>query len=567
MFLRLSAVFSVFRAAFGNPVLRRVGFAYALFAAAEFGLWITLLVFAYGRGGAGTSTLIVLVQLVPCIVLGPFIGAFVDRRRPSTVLRAGYGCQAITMAAVAVAIGLHAPAAVIFALAPLTALSITMTRSPQAALLPAIVRTPDELTAANVMTGWTDGAASLVGPALAGLLLAVRGPTAAVTASAAMSALALGLTAGLTGPAPATTDVEQQDQAEDSNGSASGGAAGLGRMLASIGSGARANLRVAARNPPTRVLLTLHTFYFVLIGALDVLCVVLAVAYLHMGSGGPGFLNATLGAGALCAALLTAFLVGRRNLSRTLAVALLLAVLALALISAVPHVVPVLFLIAVVGLSGAVFDTTGRTLLQRSAPSDAIAGTFSILESLMDLGLALGAVLVRVALAIGGIRAALIAPALCACILIAVLWRRLREIDLSATIPQVEIQLLRSIPLFVALPAPSLEGLARELVPLAAPRGTVVIREGDSGDRYYAVADGELVVSRSGNVQGTVARGDGFGEIALIRNVPRTATVTAATDTLLYFLQKELFVETITGHASASSAARTVITRHLGEDT
>ena len=73
-----------------------------------------------------------------------------------------------------------------------------------------------------------------------------------------------------------------------------------------------------------------------------------------------------------------------------------------------------------------------------------------------------------------------------------VLWRRLRNIDASATIPQVEIQLLRSIPIFAALPAPSLEGVARQLLPVAVPTGTVVIREGDCGDRYYAVADGEL---------------------------------------------------------------------------
>ncbi len=555
MFLRLAAVLPVFRAAFGNPVLRRVGFAYALFVSAEFGIWIALLVFAYGRGGASASTSIVLVQLIPCIVLGPLIGAYVDRRRPSRVLRVGYGSQALTMAAVAVAIGLDAPTFVVFVLAPLTALSLTMTRSPQAAVLPAIVRTPDELTAANVMTGWTDGAASLVGPALVGVLLAVSGTAAAVAATAVMSFLAMVLIAGVAGPAAAVGGV------------ASPGELPNGELSSpdSIWTGARGNLAVTARNPQIRVLLTLHTFYFVVIGALDLLCVVLAVDFLHMGPGGAGFLNAALGAGALIAAFVTAFLVGRRHLAHTLTIALGVAVLALALIAAIPKVVPALLLIATVGLAGAVFDTTGRTLLQRSAPSDAIAGTFSILESLMDFGLAVGAIVVRVALSIGGIRAALLAPAVCAFVLMAVLWRRLRSIDESATVPQVEIQLLRSIPIFAALPAPSLEGVARELVPIEVPKGTVVIKEGDRGDRYYAVADGELTIARGGEFQGTVAHGDGFGEIALIRDVPRQATVTAVSDALLYCLEKELFVETVTGYASASSAARAVITRHIGE--
>jgi CRP-like cAMP-binding protein len=131
-------------------------------------------------------------------------------------------------------------------------------------------------------------------------------------------------------------------------------------------------------------------------------------------------------------------------------------------------------------------------------------------------------------------------------------------------VPQVEIQLLRSLPLFAALPAPSLEGIARELEPQSVPAGTVVIREGDGGDTYYAVAHGELAVSRQGRVVQTVTRGDGFGEIALIRDVPRQASVTAVTDALLYTLRKEPFVQTVTGHATVASAAGTIIARHLG---
>ena len=320
------------------------------------------------------------------------------------------------------------------------------------------------------------------------------------------------------------------------------------------------------RHPQIRVLLALHTFYFVLIGALDLLCVILAVDYLHLGPGGPGFLNAALGGGALLAGFLTAFLVGRRHLANSLTVTLSIAVVALALIGAIRSVAPVILLIGAVGLTGAVFDVTGRTLLQRSAPSDAIAGSFSILEALMDFGLALGAVLVRVAIAIGGLKAALFAPAVVALLLIAGLWRRIQKVDDSATVPQVEIQLLRSIPIFAALPAPSLEGIARDLETLTVSQGTVVIKEGERGDCYYAIAEGELAVSRESQFLQMVSRGDGFGEIALIRDVPRQATVTAATDASLYTLERELFVQTVTSHATAMSAVEGVISRHLGDD-
>jgi hypothetical protein len=319
-------------------------------------------------------------------------------------------------------------------------------------------------------------------------------------------------------------------------------------------------------NPQIRVLLVLHTFYFVILGALDLLCVVLAFDYLHMGPGGPGFLNAALGAGALLAGFVTAFLVGRRKLANGLTVAIAAAVVALALISVIPRVAPALVLIGVVGLAGAVFDITDRTLLQRSAPSDAMAGLFSIREALMDSGLALGAILVRVAIAIGGLRAALVAPAVVAVLLIAGLWRQLRSIDSSATVPQVEIQLLRSISIFSALPAPSLEGLARNLEALTVSEGSVVIREGEHGDCYYAVAEGELAIERDGQLVQVVARGDGFGEIALIRDVPRQATVTAVSDATLYTLNKELFVQAVTGHMPAMVTVGTIISGHLGDD-
>jgi len=568
MFLRFRTVVPVFRTAFENPVLRRVGFAYALFGSAEFGVWITLLVYAYGHGGPSASMLMVLFQLVPCVALGPFLGALADRRRPSRVLCLGYGLQALSLGAVAVAIGLGGPTVVVFALAPLTSLSFTMTRPPQAALLPAIVRTPNELTAANVMTGWTDSAAALVGPATVGIVLAWRGPGLAVAAMACLTVVSTFLVARVVGPAAAissdavpggTGGVAEADHAGNLM-------SGIRRAVASIRTGAGSNLRVAVRNPHIRALLALHTFYFVLIGALDLLCVILAVNYLHMGPGGPGFLNAALGGGALLAGLVTAFLVGRLHLAHTLIVALSIAVVALALIGVIPRVAPAVLLIGTVGLAGAVFDVTGRTLLQRSAPADAIAGSFSILEALMDSGLALGAILVRVAIAIGGLKAALVAPAVVALLLIAGLWRRIQKIDASATVPQVEIQLLRSISIFAALPAPSLEGIARNLEPLTVSKGTVVIKEGERGDCYYAVAGGELAISRDSQLLHVVSRGDGFGEIALIRDVPRQATVTAATDASLYTLDRELFVQAVTGHATALSAVGTIITGHLGDD-
>ncbi len=144
---------------------------YALCCTAELGIWIALLIYAYAHGGTAAGATIVLVQLVPCIVLGPFLGAVADVRDPQRVVVGMVG-QVVSMGALAGAIAWGAPEWVVFTLAPMAALSITLTRPTQAALFPAVVRTPEELTAANVMSGWTYGVACLVGPALAGALVA-----------------------------------------------------------------------------------------------------------------------------------------------------------------------------------------------------------------------------------------------------------------------------------------------------------------------------------------------------------------------------------------------------------
>jgi len=535
---RLAVVRGVFRDALANHSLRRIEFGYSMFFGAELVVWLALLVYAYDHGGSSSATLMALVQLIPCAVVAPFLGALADRRRPGRILFVSYLLQAASMAVVAAVIASKAPEWLPFALAPVICLAITASRPAQAALLPSVVRTPEELTAANVLTGWGEGASGALAPALAGLLLAASGPALAIAATAVMTLIAALLVVRSPGPVPVPSGKPVMSQLSS-------------------------NLKNARSDPSTRVLLTLHSYYFVLIGAVDVLCVILAISVLGLGSGGSGYLNAASGVGVVIAGSVTALLVTRERLAATMMGGLAFAVVALAVLGIKPTVIGAFLLLAAVGLGGSVFDVTARTLVQRVVPSDAVAGVFSLLECLMNVGLALGVLVVRFAILAGGYRWALIAPAALGIVLGAVLWRRIKTIDDNADVKQVECQLLRAISIFAALPPPSIEGLAQRLERETTPAGSVIMREGERGDRYFAVADGTVSVTRKGRHLAYLGRGDGFGEIALINNVERTATVTAETPTLLYTLDKEPFVLAVTGHPAVEAAARDVTERYL----
>ena len=513
-----------------NAELRRVELAFAAFNGAEWAVWIAMLVYAYEQGGATTAGLVALAQLVPAGLFAPVAAGRADRMRPGRVLAFGYAAQAVAMAATGAVLLASGPALLAYALAAVAATAVTITRPAQAALLPTLARTPDELTATNVVGGWIESVSMLAAPAAAGVLLGLGGPGWVFVTMAALAALGGVLVAPIAGPPPA------------------GGSDAATESAWHLLTGA----------PQARLLVGLLGAQYVAIGALDVLYVVLAVSVLDLGGSGAGFLNAAFGAGGVAGIAATAALVGRARLAPALGVSIVVWGVAFGVLAAWPTVLGTFLLLTVAGGARSLFDVAGRTLLQRTAAPHVLARVFGLLEGLSMAGLAAGSLLAPALVGLGGPRTALLGLALLLPALALATRRSLAAADRAATVPVVQAGLLRALPIFAPLPGTQLERVARNLEPLTAAPGETVIRQGDVGDRFYVVASGELEALYDGNAVSQLGRGDGFGEIALLRDVPRTVTIVARTESALYALERDDFLDALTGSARARREAERI---------
>jgi MFS family permease len=531
-----------FRSLAGNRALLRVLVGYGLFVLTEYSVWIAMLVYAYSRGGAAVAGLVAVAQLVPAAVVAPVVAALADRWSPVVLLAGGYLVQAVAMAATAAAVMAGAPLAA-YAAAVAAATAVTATRPAQAALIPSVAVTPDQLTAANVMVGWLEAAGFAASGLLAGVLISLAGVGSVFAVCAGLAVVAALLVAGLR-VAPLAPEQERAPA-----------------VLAGVAEG----LRLAVRRPRLRLMLALLTAEAVVLGALDLLIIILAVSVL----GGPpawaGYLNFACGVGSVLAATVSAVLVGRRLGVPILGAALVLSG-ALAALAFGLGVAGTMALLAVAGASGTLLDVATRTLLQRSVPPQLIGWVFGLLEGLMMAGYALGALLVPALVHMGGSRLALLGVAALLPLAAVAGGRALLGLDAEAPVPVVEIALLRSLPLFAELPAPAIEGLAAALTPIHLAAGTVLIRQGSRGDAYYAIAAGELDVLHDGHFLRRCGRGEGVGEIALLRDIPRTATVIAHSAATVYQLNRDLFLTQVLGHAPTRRQADRIATTRLAAD-
>jgi MFS family permease len=537
---RLRESKEAFAAVFSNPALRLVELSWTLSVTAYWVFIVGLSLFAYEEGGVAAVGVVGLIRVLPSVVAAPFAALLGDRYpRHRVLFLVNVARTALILAAAAVAL-LDLHVAAIYALTALVGLMQSIFRPTQAALLPSLARSPEELTAANLVLTTIESVGIFMGPAIGGIMLALTGTDAVFAASAVAFLLSALLLAGVRAErepprAPLKTGLLRESFA---------------------------GFATIARDSRLRLIVGLYGAQTLVAGALNVLIVVMALELLDMGEAGIGFLNSAVGIGGLLGGFAALALLSRNKLASDFAVGLVLWGAPIALIGIFPNAALALVLLGVVGIGVTLVDVAGLTLLQRAVPDEVMTRVFGVVQSVFVGTLGLGAIVAPLLIELFDVRGALVASGGLLPVLALLFWRRLHALD-GDTLAPAELALLRRLALFRPLPPATLDQLASNLIAVTATDGDEIIRQGDSGDRFYVIAKGEVDVSSDGQHVGTLGEGDYFGEIALLRDVPRTATVAAKGDVELFALERDEFLGAVTGHVESVEAADAVIANRL----
>ena len=535
---------------FRNPALRRLESAFAGSVVGDWAYAVAVSVYAYGEGGPAAVGVLAVVRYLLMAVVTPFAATLADRYPRRAVMISADLVRAALVVIAAGVIFSDGPALLVYGLAIVTSLVGTPFRPSQAALLPKLARDSGELTAANVASSTIESVGFFAGPALGGLLLAVADIPVVYLFNAATFIWSAALVLRIR---PVVESIPEENAAGQVDAAPSVGflresAAGFATIL---------------RSPDLRALVGLYSAQCVVAGASAVFIVAVALDMLDLGKAGVGYLDAVMGIGGLVGGFIALVLAQRGRLAFDFALGVFLWAGPLLLIAAWPTLPSAIIALLLIGLANSLVDINVYTILQRVVPDEVMGRVFGALESSLIGAMALGALLMPILISTIGLRGGLlvIGAAVSAVALFAL--PRLLSID-RTTLAPAGIDLLLGIPMLAPLPERIIERLARSLVTVELKAGETAVREGDEGDRFYVVESGTLSVSKVGEQVAELGAGESFGEIALLRDVPRTATVTAATDVVLLALDRRHFIPAVTGHGDAHEAAELVISSRMG---
>jgi MFS family permease len=524
-----------------NPSLLRAQLAFGVAWTADWAFTVALGVVAFREGGAAAVGIVGFLRMAPSTFLVPVGAAFADRFRRDRVLL--WSCLVRTVATAALAFTLAAggETRIVYALAVVATGALSVFRPAHQALLPGLCRTPNELTNANVVRGFIESLSTLIGPLAAAFLLAFGSAPVVFALAAALALVSAVLLVGLPYEAPPRRAREP-----------------LRRIAGETVEGFRA----IRRSRSAGILAAVGLAQTLTNGFLNVFMVVVAIQLLHLGASGVGVLTAAMGIGSLAGSLATSTLVTRRRLAVIQGIGVALWGISLTLTGALPYPPAVLLLMGVIGVGNTLGNIGICTVVPRLVPEELLGRVFGAIESLIVVTLAVGAFVTPLVIDLLGLRGALLVLGLVSPAAAALAWRGLRAIDASIGRQDDAIDVLSKVEFLRPLPMPAIDALALSVAEVSLVPGQAVFHQDDLCDGFHVIEQGEVDVIGDGHVIRTMGPGDGFGEIALLEDRPRTTTVRARTPLRLLSLDRLNFVKAIEGYeSSAREAARVVKAR------
>ena len=515
---------------------------FGLFKTAEYGSWISITIFANGRGGVSEAAAVLVAQLVPATVTAVWVGSLQSWVGPRRLLIGGLLAQAVGLLATAGAIEFSAGGPVIYVAAVVAASAMVTTRPAISALLPAFAESPRALTRAHVFLGWFDSAAGIVGPLTTAACLLTDNAAFSFAVFAGMSGL--GAVIAATASRRIETVAADDDEPESPP----------LRYLEVV--------RKILRSPGSRGPLLLLAAQALAVGCLDLLIVVVA-SHVGAGASGAGWFGSALGLGAVIGSTGCIALIGRRLLWQWVVGATVVGGIAIAglCVAFVPATAAVVF--AVIALAGAVVSATGRALLQRLGEPSLIGQLFAFAEASDSAMLLLGALVVPALIALGGLDVTYVALAVLTLIAAVVVAKSLATSESRVVDTSSRVLELRRVEPFQHLRLVALEGLARSSQSHQYKAGELLMSQGELGDDFRVVVNGRVSVVRDGVAISVLDAPVGVGELALLYGIPRTATVSAVDDVETISVDLEAFLRAL-DHQAPTAAWQALVEARLG---
>ena len=523
-----------------NPDIRALELSWTVGVGVDWAILVVALVVAYDAGGAVAVGLVSLFRMLPAMVVNIVVDA-TRAPRPERVLVVVNLLRAAGAAVVAAAIVVDQPIVVYLAVAGASAAG-ALVRPTTLALLPSVAVRPEDLVSANTAGALGESLGTFAGPLITGIVVASSGPAPAAAIAAAGGVIAAAIVARVTvaaaaRPAPTTR---------------------------SRGLPLLAGIHELLRRRPAGVLMLSFGVQVTVRGALTTFIAILAIEVLGMGDAGVGILGAAIGAGGIVGALFAVAMGSGGRLAGMFAAALVAWGAPFVLIGVAPSPGLALLALGITGIGNALLDVSGLTLLQRGVSSPARGAVFAVLEVLASIGVSVGALIGSALVTTIGVERALVITGIALPIAAVLGWPWVRRLDDEGVLPERQARLLRGIPLFAPLPLAALERIADGMEPVHYAPGQPIMTQGEEGDTYVMVESGRVLVSIDGAPSHEQGPGDGVGEIALLRSVPRTATVTALEPVDGFQVDCHTFVDAVTGHEGSWRVASDVVDARLG---